>query len=179
MANKGENPTRVQYHCFSCGKNQDQVKRLIAGPGAVNICDECVELYREIIGGLGEPLPTDRHELNDVREAYRVEPQDEEEELRGTTRLSGKNQLTLPVAMVRALGWRAGDEVDLMIDGEEIWLRRRLRGRQLLDRLEGALSHVPEWQTDEGIRAWVRGERDSWDREWDSEEKHSRSGSAG
>ena len=41
--------TRVQYHCSFCGKNQDQVKRLIAGPGAVYICDECVELCREII----------------------------------------------------------------------------------------------------------------------------------
>jgi ATP-dependent Clp protease ATP-binding subunit ClpX len=39
----------VQYHCSFCGKNQDQVKRLIAGPGAVYICDECVELCREII----------------------------------------------------------------------------------------------------------------------------------
>src|SRR3990170_2817138 len=41
--------SRVQYHCSFCGKNQDQVKRLIAGPGAVYICDECVELCREII----------------------------------------------------------------------------------------------------------------------------------
>src|SRR3954468_13658921 len=41
--------TRVQYHCSFCGKNQDQVKRLIAGPGAVYICDECVDLCREII----------------------------------------------------------------------------------------------------------------------------------
>ncbi len=40
---------RVQYHCSFCGKNQDQVKRLIAGPGAVYICDECVELCQEII----------------------------------------------------------------------------------------------------------------------------------
>src|SRR5436305_6770662 len=47
MANRGA--TRVQYHCSFCGKNQDQVKRLIAGPGAVYICDECVELCREII----------------------------------------------------------------------------------------------------------------------------------
>jgi len=47
MANTGK--TRVQYHCSFCGKNQDQVKRLIAGPGAVYICDECVELCREII----------------------------------------------------------------------------------------------------------------------------------
>jgi ATP-dependent Clp protease ATP-binding subunit ClpX len=47
MANRSN--TRVQYHCSFCGKNQDQVKRLIAGPGAVYICDECVELCREII----------------------------------------------------------------------------------------------------------------------------------
>jgi len=40
---------RIQYHCSFCGKNQDQVKRLIAGPGAVYICDECVDLCREII----------------------------------------------------------------------------------------------------------------------------------
>jgi ATP-dependent Clp protease ATP-binding subunit ClpX len=39
----------VQYHCSFCGKNQDQVRRLIAGPGAVYICDECVDLCREII----------------------------------------------------------------------------------------------------------------------------------
>jgi len=41
--------SRVLYHCSFCGKNQDQVKRLIAGPGAVYICDECVDLCREII----------------------------------------------------------------------------------------------------------------------------------
>src|SRR5216117_4211446 len=41
--------TRISYTCSFCSKNQDQVKRLIAGPGAVYICDECVELCREII----------------------------------------------------------------------------------------------------------------------------------
>jgi ATP-dependent Clp protease ATP-binding subunit ClpX len=41
--------SRVSYNCSFCGKNQDQVRRLIAGPGAVYICDECVELCREII----------------------------------------------------------------------------------------------------------------------------------
>ena len=40
---------RVQYHCSFCGKNQDQVKRLIAGPGAVYICDECVEMCMAIV----------------------------------------------------------------------------------------------------------------------------------
>jgi len=41
--------TRVNYSCSFCAKNQEQVRRLIAGPGAVYICDECVELCREII----------------------------------------------------------------------------------------------------------------------------------
>jgi ATP-dependent Clp protease ATP-binding subunit ClpX len=41
--------SRVQYRCSFCGKTQDQVRRLIAGPGSVYICDECVELCREII----------------------------------------------------------------------------------------------------------------------------------
>jgi len=41
--------TRGQYHCSFCGKGQEQVRRLIAGPGAVYICDECVDLCREII----------------------------------------------------------------------------------------------------------------------------------
>ncbi len=45
----GSRTTRPQYHCSFCGKNQDQVRRLIAGPGAVYICDECVDLCREII----------------------------------------------------------------------------------------------------------------------------------
>ncbi len=34
--------------CSFCGKSQDQVKKIIAGPG-VYICDECVELSQQII----------------------------------------------------------------------------------------------------------------------------------
>ncbi|MPQ44638.1 ATP-dependent Clp protease ATP-binding subunit ClpX [Clostridium tarantellae] len=39
---------KKQLRCSFCGKNQEQVKRLIAGPG-VYICDECIELCSEII----------------------------------------------------------------------------------------------------------------------------------
>jgi ATP-dependent Clp protease ATP-binding subunit ClpX len=42
-------PPRVQYRCSFCGKSQEQVHRLIAGPGGVYICDECIDLCREII----------------------------------------------------------------------------------------------------------------------------------
>lgn len=34
--------------CSFCGKSQDQVKKLIAGP-EVYICDECVELCNQIL----------------------------------------------------------------------------------------------------------------------------------
>lgn len=36
---------KKQLKCSFCGKTQDQVRRLIAGPD-VCICDECVEIGR-------------------------------------------------------------------------------------------------------------------------------------
>ena len=54
-----------QLKCSFCGKTQDQVKKLVAGPG-VYICDECIELCNEIIEEeLAEVLDevTDRQKL--------------------------------------------------------------------------------------------------------------------
>ncbi|NLM20798.1 MAG: AAA domain-containing protein, partial [Peptococcaceae bacterium] len=42
------NDDKNQLKCSFCGKNQEQVKKLVAGPG-VYICDECIELCNEII----------------------------------------------------------------------------------------------------------------------------------
>ncbi|NLM98169.1 MAG: ATP-dependent Clp protease ATP-binding subunit ClpX, partial [Halanaerobiaceae bacterium] len=39
---------KSQLKCSFCGKSQDQVRKLVAGPG-VYICDECIELCNEII----------------------------------------------------------------------------------------------------------------------------------
>ncbi|MGH7795369.1 MAG: ClpX C4-type zinc finger protein, partial [Candidatus Binatia bacterium] len=36
-------------NCSFCGKNQGEVRKLIAGP-SVHICDECVELCKDIVG---------------------------------------------------------------------------------------------------------------------------------
>ena len=54
-----------QYFCSFCGKTQKQVRRLIAGPGSVYICDECVRLCAEIIDEetaprLGSKVPFQR-----------------------------------------------------------------------------------------------------------------------
>ena len=40
---------RIQFHCSFCAKDQSQVRRLVAGPGGVYICDECVEACRNVI----------------------------------------------------------------------------------------------------------------------------------
>ncbi|HMX56652.1 MAG TPA: ATP-dependent Clp protease ATP-binding subunit ClpX [Leptospiraceae bacterium] len=45
---KKKTTDREKLHCSFCGKEQDSVKRLVAGPG-VYICDECIELCNEII----------------------------------------------------------------------------------------------------------------------------------
>lgn len=39
----------MHYRCSFCNKGQEEVRRLIAGPNDVYICDECVQLCREII----------------------------------------------------------------------------------------------------------------------------------
>ncbi|MFA6308807.1 MAG: ATP-dependent Clp protease ATP-binding subunit ClpX [Clostridia bacterium] len=55
---------KKQVKCSFCAKNQEQVKRLIAGPG-VYICDECIDLCSEIIEEEFEEARSDG-ELGDV-----------------------------------------------------------------------------------------------------------------
>lgn len=43
----GKNMEKIR--CSFCGKTQDQVRKLIAGPGGAYICDECVDICAEII----------------------------------------------------------------------------------------------------------------------------------
>jgi ATP-dependent Clp protease ATP-binding subunit ClpX len=51
MTKKGDGSDNL--FCSFCGKNQTEVKKLIAGP-AVYICDECIQLCSEIIEEEGE-----------------------------------------------------------------------------------------------------------------------------
>ena len=62
---------KKQLKCSFCGKSQDQVKRLIAGPG-VYICDECIELCSEIIADeFDEAVEFDAKELPKPQEIKR------------------------------------------------------------------------------------------------------------
>src|SRR5690349_5055418 len=38
-----------QYSCSFCGKRLQEVRRLVSGPGPVHICNECVDLCRDIM----------------------------------------------------------------------------------------------------------------------------------
>ncbi|MDF5752120.1 ATP-dependent Clp protease ATP-binding subunit ClpX [Spongiactinospora sp. TRM90649] len=57
--------------CTFCGKSQKEVRKLIAGPGGVYICDECVELCNELIEEELEESPdTGLRELPRPKEIY-------------------------------------------------------------------------------------------------------------
>ncbi len=43
----GKNSDNIR--CSFCNKTQDQVRKLIAGPAGVYICDECVEICADIV----------------------------------------------------------------------------------------------------------------------------------
>ena len=51
--------------CSFCGKNQSEVRKLIAGP-AVYICDECIQLCSEIIEEESEKDSKDSASTNDL-----------------------------------------------------------------------------------------------------------------
>ena len=53
---KSKDDNKLLY-CSFCGKSQNEVRKLIAGP-SVFICDECVDLWNDII----------QEELNDTSE---------------------------------------------------------------------------------------------------------------
>lgn len=46
MASKGNN---LKIRCSFCGKTEEQVHKMIAGPAGVYICDSCVEICSEIV----------------------------------------------------------------------------------------------------------------------------------
>ena len=48
MSVDDKNDGVVEVICSFCGKGQDEVKKLIAGP-SVYICDECIDLCNDIV----------------------------------------------------------------------------------------------------------------------------------
>ncbi|ANS75524.1 ATP-dependent Clp protease ATP-binding subunit ClpX [Paenibacillus yonginensis] len=66
------NEEKGQLKCSFCGKSQDQVRKLVAGPG-VYICDECIELCTEIVEEeLGHDEEFDMKEIPKPREIREI-----------------------------------------------------------------------------------------------------------
>lgn len=67
--------TNGPVNCSFCGKSQDQVKKIVAGPG-VYICNECIDLCKEIIdeefsmeaAGADLVVPTPQEIVNSLNE---------------------------------------------------------------------------------------------------------------
>jgi ATP-dependent Clp protease ATP-binding subunit ClpX len=68
----GSKNPRVQYRCSFCGKSQEQVHRLIAGPGGVYICDECIDLCQEIIAEEQAAAPATRLPITKIPTPKRI-----------------------------------------------------------------------------------------------------------
>ncbi len=67
MAGKNSD-TRIR--CSFCNKTQDQVRKLIAGPSGIYICDECVDICADIIEEEYEEEPAhERMEINLLKPA--------------------------------------------------------------------------------------------------------------
>ena len=65
MAGKSNDNT-TQIRCSFCGKTEKQVRKLIAGPGDVFICDECISLCDEILEDELQELYSDRDAEEEV-----------------------------------------------------------------------------------------------------------------
>lgn len=74
-----ENSEKLHY-CTFCGKSQHEVKKLIAGPSSIYICNECIGLCNDILKEetrnflsheefISKPLPTP-HEIRDHLDEY-------------------------------------------------------------------------------------------------------------
>lgn len=62
MATRSDN--NKQFRCSFCNKTQDQVRKLVAGPKGVYICDECIEVCMEIMEDEFEGFNEDTQEIN-------------------------------------------------------------------------------------------------------------------
>ena len=63
-----DNPSSNEtVRCSFCGKTQEEVKKIVAGPG-VYICNECIDLCKEIIDEL--PTLLDKLGVDHINELY-------------------------------------------------------------------------------------------------------------
>lgn len=65
-----------KIRCSFCGKSQDQVRKLIAGPNGAYICDECVDICAEIIEEEFEDEEISGKGKEDLEEINLIKPEE-------------------------------------------------------------------------------------------------------
>ena len=70
MASRSDNK---QFRCSFCNKTQNQVRKLIAGPSGVYICDECIDICSDI---LDEELEDDEQDVRERQEINLLKPKE-------------------------------------------------------------------------------------------------------
>ena len=137
MAIKGND---TKFRCSFCGKTDDQVKKLIAGPEGTYICDECVGLCSEIIK---EEMNKEYEEMSD--EINLLKPQEIKEFLDDYVIGQDEAKKVLSVAVYnhykRVL---AGDSTDVELQKSNIlMLGPTGSGKTLLAQTLARLLNVP------------------------------------
>ena len=54
---------KYEQRCSFCGKEKSKTKKLIAGPDGIFICDECVEVCRDMLEKTPSSAPAEKIEL--------------------------------------------------------------------------------------------------------------------
>jgi len=83
-------------------------------------------------------------------------------QLVGETTITGKNQVSLPVAGLRLLGWERGNHLLVEVISDDVMLLIR-RPEQWTEAFAGRLSDV--FGTHEETLQWLEAERRSWSEE--------------
>lgn len=75
-----------------------------------------------------------------------------------TTTLSSKNQVTLPVLLVRALGLRPGDQLTVRREGDGLLLKRLPKLGELIGVARGVYGRSPQ-----EMEEYLQGMREEWE----------------
>ena len=91
MANNNSGKNEKDLVCSFCGKHQDEVERMIIGPG-VNICSECIGLCHDLLSDKPDQPKSRQADRRRRMEEARVQEQQRKQEEQKKKTLREKQQ---------------------------------------------------------------------------------------